>query len=114
MSTTPFSVKTPKSYWRLRQCEQREPQPPAESSGPAPSSTWKEWPQPHAAETFGLLIANPACRPSTQSISVPARYGVEYGSTTMLIPCDSISLSPSWDARSKPSAYWKPEQPPPW
>ena len=56
----------------LTQCEQPEPQPAA-SSGEPPSSTWKEWPQPQEAETFGLLMAKPACRPSTQSISVPAR-----------------------------------------
>ena len=37
----------------------REPQPAAPSGASSPSSTWKEWPQPHAAETFGLLIAKP-------------------------------------------------------
>src|SRR5204862_666850 len=98
---------------RAPQCEQPEPQA-ASPAGASPSSTWKEWPQPHAAETFGLLIAKPACRPSTQSISVPARYGALKGSTTTSTPLTCSSLSPSWAPRSKPSAYWKPEQPPPW
>src|SRR5207248_10919849 len=34
--------------------------------------------------------------------------------TTTVTPWDSISWSPSWAPRSKPSAYSKPEQPPPW
>ncbi len=42
------------------QCEQPEPQPPVCPSASAPSSTWKEWPQPQDAVAFGLLIAKPA------------------------------------------------------
>src|SRR5207249_8748135 len=98
----------------LDQWAQPEPQSPAAAPGSSPSSTWKECPQPHEAETFGLLIAKPAWRPSTQSISVPARYGALNGSTTTGTPSQTSSLSPSWAPRSKPSAYWKPEQPPPW
>src|SRR5919204_6146388 len=97
----------------FNQCEQPGPQPAA-PSGASPSSTWKECPQPHEAETFGLLIAKPAWRPSTQSISVPARYGALNGSTTTSTPFTFSSLSPSVGPRSKPSAYWNPEQPPPW
>ena len=51
---------------------------------------------------------------STKSISEPVRYGALKGSTTTVTPCISTSLSPSWGPRSKPSAYWKPEHPPPW
>ena len=45
--------------------EQPEPQPPPApastgASSPTPSFAWKEEPQPQAAWTFGLLIANPA------------------------------------------------------
>ena len=84
-------------------------------SPPASSFAWKEEPQPHAACTFGLLIAKPApMRASTKSISEPARYGALNGSMTTRTPCVSTSLSPSCGPRSKPSAYWKPEQPPPW
>ena len=44
----------------LGQAEQPEPQPPTAPSASAPSSTWKEWPQPQEELAFGLLIANPA------------------------------------------------------
>src|SRR5262245_30489917 len=50
-----------------------QPAPPAGISPSAPSSTWNEWPQPHAEETFGLLIAKPPWRPSRKAISVPCR-----------------------------------------
>src|SRR2546426_185890 len=43
-----------------RQAEQPEPQPPTAPSASAPSSTWKEWPQPQEELALGLLIANPA------------------------------------------------------
>src|SRR5207247_961809 len=96
-----------------RQCEQPDPQPPT-ASGASPSSTWNEWPQPQADETFGLSILNPdSWRPSRKSIWAPRRYGALKGSTTTRTPCASSSWSPSWAPRSNPSAYSKPEQPPP-
>src|SRR3954449_5070255 len=97
---------------RATQWQEPQPAPPSLAAS-SPSSTWKEWPQPHEALTFGLLIANPAWRPSSQSISVPTTYGALYGSTTTRTPWLETSLSPSCGPRSKPSAYWKPEQPPP-
>jgi hypothetical protein len=43
------------------QWEQPEPQPPmwVPSGSSSPSSTWKEWPQPHEETAFGLSILNP-------------------------------------------------------
>src|SRR2546421_4376358 len=41
------------------------------------------------------------------------RYGALNGSTTTVTPSHSNTWSPSWAPRSKPSPYWKPEQPPP-
>jgi hypothetical protein len=56
-----------------RQCEQPEPQPPTASVGVS-SSTWNEWPQPHAEETFGFSILNPdSWSPSRKSTLAPCR-----------------------------------------
>src|SRR5262245_4913385 len=115
------SAVTRRCYRRDDQWLQPEPQPPparAATASPSPvasSFAWKDEPQPHAATTFGLLIANPPpIRASTKSSSEPRRYGALYGSTTVRTPLDSSWLSPSCGPRSKPSAYWKPEHPPPW
>ena len=73
MSTTPSSGTETMLIRESRAAQWQEPQPaPPASAASSPSSTWKEWPQPHAALTFGLLIAKPAWSPSSQSISVPA------------------------------------------
>ena len=73
------------------QCEHPEPQPWA-ASGASPSSTWNEWPQPHAEETFGLSILNPdSFRPSRKSMLAPWRYGALNGSTTTRTPYASSS-----------------------
>src|SRR6478609_7510296 len=103
----------------LRQWEQPEPQPPAWASGAAspsaPSSTWKECPQPHEEAAFGLSILKPdSWRPVRKSIVAPWRYGTLKGSTTTLTPSSTSSRSPSAASVSNPSPYWKPEQPPPW
>src|SRR5256885_6468984 len=95
----------------LDQGAQPEPQPPSAAPGSSPSSTWKECPQPHEAETFGLLIANPAWSPSTQSLSLPARSAAQNGTTTTGTSPLTCSWSPSSAPRSKPSAYWNPAQP---
>src|SRR3954464_13618229 len=100
-----------------RQCEWPQPEPHAvaEGSGASPSSTWKLCPQPHAAVTFGFSLLKPdSWRPSRKSIVEPWRYGALNGSTTTLTPWNSSSWSPDWAPRSKPSAYSKPLQPPPW
>ena len=62
----------------VAQCEQPEPQPPASwpdaASSDAPSSTVKEWPQPHEALAFGLSILKPdSVRPVRKSIVAPCR-----------------------------------------
>jgi hypothetical protein len=49
-----------------------------------------------------------------KSTVAPWRYGALNGSTTTWTPCWSDSMSPSTAPLSKPSPYWKPEQPPPW
>ena len=63
---------------RARQCEQPAPQPPTSvpSGSSSPSSTWKEWPQPHEETAFGLSILKPASEIEfRKSIVVPRRYG---------------------------------------
>ncbi len=91
------------------QCEQPEPQPPAWASGAAspsaPSSTWKEWPQPHEEAAFGLSILNPdSCSPVRKSIVAPWRYGTLKGSTTTLTPSSASSRSPSAGCGVEPEA----------
>src|SRR5919204_1917880 len=103
--------------FRGSQALQPEPQPPipVPSGSSSPSSTWNEWPQPHDDETFGLSILNPdSLIVFRKSISAPWRYGALNGSTTTRTPSTFSSWSPSTAARSKPSAYWNPEHPPPW
>src|SRR6478609_12174674 len=99
-----------------RQCEQPEPQPPTAvpSGSSSPSSTWKEWPQPHEETAFGLSILNPdSWSPVRKSTVAPRRYGALYGSTTTRTPSSESSTSPSAGPESKPRPYWKPEHPPP-
>ena len=81
----------------------------------APSSTWKEWPQPHEDEAFGFSILKPdSWSPFMKSIVAPWRYGMLNGSTTTVTPSSTSSRSPSAAWVSNPRPYWKPEQPPPW
>ena len=88
-------------------------QPPAGAATSSPSALKLE-PQPQDATALGLLTVNPApMRPSTKSTSAPLRYGRLKRSTTTLTPCWSATSSPGWGSPSKPSAYWRPEHPPP-
>src|SRR5712691_11726320 len=76
------------------QAEQPEPQPPTAPSASAPSSTWKECPQPQDELAFGLLIANPAASmESTKSISAPFRSAALDGDAEdadVLLLCDQL------------------------
>ena len=98
--------------------EQPEPQPHRPqpcASAAASSSTWNEWPQPHADGDVRVLDLEAGLLEAVEEVDLaPWRYGALNGSTTTVTPCASSSWSPSWAPRSKPSAYSKPEQPPPW
>ena len=99
----------------------REPQPP--SPPPRTRARPRRRPSPGTtsrsrttATTFGLLIANPAPMKSVDEVDLGALEvrGAEGVDRRRGRRAYSISLSPSCGPRSNPSAYWKPEQPPPW
>ena len=66
---------------RVSASSRRRSRPPAVPSGSSsPSSTWKEWPQPHEETAFGLSILKPDSEIEfRKSIVVPRRYGALYG-----------------------------------
>jgi hypothetical protein len=117
MSTTPSvltGANANEGPARLARSPSRKEDRRQGSRPPRPLRPGTSGPQPQAEVTFGLLIANPPWRPSTKSICVPCRYGALSGSTTTGT-ADRVDLMVALPAApvSKPSAYSKPEQPPP-
>src|SRR5688500_9249111 len=77
------------------------------------SATRKEEPQPHEATTFGFETSNPEpWKLSVKSTVEPSTYSMLAGSTRTRMPEASKTWSSSRFS-SRASAYWKPEQPPP-
>src|SRR5215470_8241078 len=76
--------------------------------------TEKLVPHPQDAVATGFLIRNDdPIRSSTKSISAPAMYCTETGSTSTVAPSWASTRSSSARAVTQSNLYWKPEQPPP-
>src|SRR5882672_9109935 len=85
---------------------------PAELVGPGHSE--KLVPHPQDAVASGLLIRNEdPIRSSTKSISAPAMYCTDTGSTSTVAPSWASTRSSSARAVTQSNLYWNPEQPPP-
>src|SRR6266853_5821817 len=79
-----------------------------------PGHTEKLVPHPQDAVATGLLIRNEdPIRSSTKSISAPAMYCTETGSTSTVAPSWASTRSSSAWAVTQSNLYWNPEQPPP-
>src|SRR5262249_46323129 len=79
-----------------------------------PDHTEKLVPQPQDAVATGFLIRNEdPIRSSTKSISAPAMYCTDTGSTSTVAPSRASTRSSSARAVTQSNLYWNPEQPPP-